>query len=243
MRTLQLPLLLTLLAVPAFAQQATYYKLSTGTGFVINNDGHVVTNEHVVQGCQSISILTAAGEKSATLVAADADTDLAVVKTAFIPKNFAPLRLNIDRLAVGDDVVVMGYPGTQGANGQATYKRSRVTGLLGPNGQEGWIQLTRAAEHGNSGGPVLDTSGNVIGVVRGMALTYRAGANGQPEGQPVSGFDIAITLPILQNFLRRHSIGFYQTYTGGLQDSDNRIAEDGREFIVSIRCVQGTETH
>ena len=114
-------LLLPLLLAPTLAfagPQMVTYKLSSGTGFVVNNEGHVITNEHVVQHCQSISILTPKGQVAATLVAADAKRDLAVLKTGFISPYTAPLRWNIAELKVGDPVVVMGYPGQQGATGR-----------------------------------------------------------------------------------------------------------------------------
>jgi hypothetical protein len=116
-----------LFATPALAQQTVLYKISSGTGFVVNNEGHVITNAHVVKACKSISILTAKGEEQAELVAADSTQDLAVLKTGYISPYNAPLRWNIRDLKVGDPVVVMGYPGQEGSTGHYKFKKSTIT--------------------------------------------------------------------------------------------------------------------
>lgn len=240
MRLLPL-LLIALLASGAHAQQVTFYKLSAGTGFVINNDGNVVTNAHVVRGCQSISILTPLGEESAEIVSADTGQDLAVLKTHYISRTIAPMRWNIADLHVGDNVAVIGYPGQLGANGKAQVKKTRVTSLRGPAGDTKWIQLASVAAHGNSGGPVLDMSGNVIGVISGMALTYKVDEHGQPMGPAVGRTDVVITLAALQDFLHEHGIGFYESATGGTAASDGVITQGAHNFIVPVRCVQDIE--
>jgi len=234
-------LLLTLLAAPAFAQQTIIYKISSGTGFVVNNDGHVVTNEHVVRGCQSISILTPKGEEQASLVATAPEHDLALLKTAYISPTTAPLRWNISDLRVGDGVVVMGYPGQEGSTGHSQYKKTNVTSLKGPTGEDQWIQLASVAAKGNSGGPVLDGSGNVIAVISGMAMTYRVDASGKPIGDAVGKSDVAITLAALQDFLRAHAVNFYESTSGSIAYGDGVLRDNARNFIVPVRCIQDVE--
>ncbi len=232
---------LTLLAAPAFAQQMVYYKISSGTGFVVNNDGHVVTNEHVVRNCKSISILTPKGEEQASLVAVADGYDLALLKTAYVSKTTAPLRWNISDLRVGDGVVVMGYPGQEGSTGQYQYKKTSVTSLKGPTGEDQWIQLKSVASKGNSGGPVLDGSGNVIAVISGMAITYRVGADGNPVGDAVGKSDVAITLSALQDFLRQHAVSFYESTSGAIAYGDGVLRDNARNFIVPVRCIQDVQ--
>jgi serine protease Do len=236
-----LPLLLTLLTAPAFAQQTIYYKISSGTGFVVNNDGHVVTNEHVVRGCKSISILTPKGEEQASLVATAPGLDLALLKTAYLSPTTAPLRWNIGDLRVGDGVVVMGYPGQEGATGHYQYKKTSITSLKGPTGEDQWIQLASVAAKGNSGGPVLDGSGNVIAVISGMAMTYRVDASGNPVGNAVGKSDVAITLAALQDFLRGHGASFNESASGTIAYGDSTLRDNARNFIVPIRCIQDIE--
>jgi S1-C subfamily serine protease len=233
--------LIVCLLLPALAnaQQTINYKISSGTGFVINNDGHVVTNNHVVRGCKSISVLTPKGEEAATLIANDSTRDLAVLKTSYISQVSAPLRWNINELKVGDSVVVMGFPGQEGAEGHSKYQKTAITALKGPTGEDGVLQLKSVAAKGNSGGPVLDGAGNVIAVISGMALTYRVDAStGNLSHQPIGKSDIAITLDALRDFLRQHGIGFYESASGLVMHGDSYLQENAAHFILPVRCVQ-----
>lgn len=232
---------LLLLAPIAFAQgqpvHTITYKLSSGTGFVINNEGHVVTNKHVVKDCRSISILTLRGESQATLVAEDEERDLAVLKTTYIPQRYAPLRFNLDSLRVGDRVSILGFPGSQGANGYAQFRNTTIKSLHGPTGENFWIQLTSVTQHGNSGGPVLDESGHVIAVLSGVALAYLADKTGQATGSVVGKSDVAITLPALRDFLREHAISFYESDSSPVGIGEATLRDDAQHFIVPVRCV------
>lgn len=230
-------LLLTLAFTEAQAQQLVTYSLSSGTGFVINNDGNVVTNNHVVKECRGISVLTPSGEQKATLVANDPEQDLAVLKTQYIPRHYASLRWNISALKVGDPVVLMGFPGRDGSRGLSQYRNSHVLGLKGPGGESRFIQLESVAAKGNSGGPVLDDSGNVIAVIAGVAMTFRADASGQPVGEKVAQADVAITLDALQEFLHQHGVSFYETASEGVGLSDAELREHAAHYILPVHCI------
>lgn len=229
-------------APPSLAQTYIYYKYTSGTGFIVNNEGNVITNAHVVRNCKSISILTPRGEEDAKLVDADTKNDLAVLKTAYIAKGLAPLRWNISDLRVGDSVVMLGYPGREGSKGQESYKKTRIVSLKGPAGEAQWLQLKSVAEHGNSGGPVLDSSGNVIAVITGIAQIYNADEQGHPVGSMLSQSDIAITLPALQEFLRLRGISFYESGSSGASYDDSRLHDEALDYTVPVRCITSTET-
>ena len=141
---------------------------ATGSGFVLDEEGHIVTNAHVVEGATSLSVRFADGDEvSATLVGADPSTDLAVIDVDLPASELEPLALaDESTVEVGDDVVAIGSP--FGLAGTVT------TGIVSaldrtieaPNGYaiDGAIQTDAAINHGNSGGPLLDASGEVIGV-------------------------------------------------------------------------------
>ena len=233
-------LCLALLSTPAHAE-TTYLRISAGTGFVINPNGNVVTNAHVVRGCQSIAMHTEHGDLPATLVASDTDHDLAVLNVPGLSATpMAPMRWNISDLKIGDAVTMIGFPGQEGVDGHYTVKKTTVKSLEGPTGEPLWIQLESVAQHGNSGGPVLDSGGNVIGVISAMTQTYRVAQDGHAEPELVSSSDVAITLSTLQDFLRRNSVGFYESSSGLVAYSDNAIEDQALKFIVPVRCVQGT---
>lgn len=233
MRVVFLCGLLGLLAAPALAQQ-TYIKSAFGTGFYINREGHLITNDHVVRGCQQITVKGPQGDTPATLVANDAKNDLAVLKIDARPQSIAPLRWNIRELKVGDGLYLYGFPGENGVRGMSTFAKTTVLGMQGPTGEPHWLQLQHAANHGNSGGPVLDGSGNVIAVITGNLRMER-----QSDGVLVKEVDYAVTLAALQDFLRQHRIGFYQYTSGQAAKADAIIARDAAQFVFRVQCVQG----
>lgn len=227
------------LGFPAFAQQQ-YIKYSSGTGFFVSREGHVITNAHVVKACQRISLQTPQGEVPAELVAADRERDLAVLKTSSTPQEIASLRWNISDLQVGAQLWLYGFPGEAGANGRSSFARTKLVGMEGPGGNPLWLQLQNAAQHGNSGGPVLDASGNVIAVITGIAETYRPAET--PGGQMtfLGSTDVAITLAALEDFLRQNRVPFYGASSGLVGYAEPILERNAARFTFPVRCVQGT---
>lgn len=139
-----------------------------GSGFVIDTAGHIVTNYHVIDGAETIQVSFSNKDTlPARLVGADASTDLAVLKVDAGSGAFTPLALaDSDRVRVGDPVVAIGNP--------FGLERTVTTGIVSalqravraPNGYtiDEVIQTDAAINQGNSGGPLLDAAGKVIGV-------------------------------------------------------------------------------
>jgi len=139
-----------------------------GTGFVYDTQGHIVTNQHVVDGATNITVTFADGSTyKATLVGQDASTDLAVIKIDALASRLHPVTLgDSDKVEVGDGVVAIGDP--FGLDNTVT---SGIVSALGreitaPDNSpiENAIQTDAAINHGNSGGPLFDLRGEVIGV-------------------------------------------------------------------------------
>ena len=220
--------------------EVIYMRVSAGTGFFVNKNGHLVTNAHVVQNCQSINILTPVGERPAELVAVDRQHDLALLRVADMGGAAnAPLRWNISDVHVGDVVNLIGFPGQAGANGRYTARKTSVVSLEGPASEPLWIQLASVAQKGNSGGPVLDNSGNVIAVVSGIAQTYRVARTGTIDGPPIGQSDIAITLATLRDFLNQNGVSYYESNSGLVAYSDSTLERNALSFIAPVRCIQG----
>jgi putative serine protease PepD len=139
-----------------------------GSGFVYDEDGHIVTNQHVVAGASSVSVSFWNGtELKATLVGTDPSTDLAVLHVNASRSLLEPLRLaNSSAVEVGDPVLAFGSPfGLEGTvtSGIVSALHREMTA---PNNYviTDTIQTDAAINHGNSGGPLLDREGRVIGV-------------------------------------------------------------------------------
>ena len=213
---------------------------SAGTGFFIDRNGALITNAHIVRQCQSINVLTKAGERPATLTAIDSEHDLALLQVKDMGGSLAaPLRWNISDLKIGDPVYVIGFPGSAGVEGQYTFKNTEVASFQGPLGEPVLIQLGGVVQKGNSGGPVLDGTGNVIAVVTGMALTYATDESGVVQPKLIRQSDVAIPLAPLQDFLKKNAVTYYELASGNGSYSADILTRNALQFTVPVRCVQG----
>ncbi|HEY2937768.1 MAG TPA: trypsin-like peptidase domain-containing protein [Gaiellaceae bacterium] len=139
-----------------------------GSGFVYDDKGDIFTNQHVIGGADSVTVKLADGSTyKATVVGSDASTDLAVVKIDAPASALHPLQLaDSSKLSVGDGVVAIGSPfGLQGSvtSGIVSALHREISA---PDSSpiEDAIQTDAAINHGNSGGPLLDLQGSVVGV-------------------------------------------------------------------------------
>ena len=134
-----------------------------GSGFVISEDGYIVTNNHVIESADEIIIEFFSGEElEAKVVGRDANTDIALLKVeASKPLPFVKFG-NSDEMRVGDWVVAMGNPLGQGFSVSAGIVSQRNRALQGA--YDDYIQTDAAINRGNSGGPLFNLDGDVIGV-------------------------------------------------------------------------------
>ena len=176
---------------------------ATGTGFVVDGKGHIVTAAHVVEGASSISVKFQDGTtRTAKVLGTDEATDVAVLAVDPSGLTLHPLALGSSAsLAIGDQVAAIGDP--------FTYDRSLSTGVVSgldrtisaPNGftVAHAIQTDAALNPGNSGGPVLDASGRVIGIVDQIAT------NG--SSQTSSGVGFAVPIDLVRSELSKLEAG------------------------------------
>ncbi len=134
-----------------------------GSGFVISEDGYIVTNNHVIQGADEIRVEFYSGEELvANVVGTDPNTDLALLKVdTDRPLPFVPWGAS-DNMRVGDWVMAMGNPLGQGFSVSAGIVSARGRALSGSF--DDYIQTDAAINRGNSGGPLFNLDGEVIGV-------------------------------------------------------------------------------
>jgi len=139
-----------------------------GSGFVYDTSGHIVTNDHVVDGASSITVRFTNGKTyKATLVGADASDDLAVIKVDAPASQLSPLTLgDSSKVAVGDGVVAIGSPFGLENTVTSGIVSALHREMTSPNNFtiDDSIQTDAAINHGNSGGPLLNTEAQVIGV-------------------------------------------------------------------------------
>jgi len=145
----------------------------SGSGFVIDKDGHIVTNNHVVEDADEVRVTFFDGTVGvAKIIARDADSDLAVIKVDMDPERLVPLEFgDSDTLRVGQRVIAIGNPwdlgGTMTVGIVSALGRTlpgRITPDLSRYSIPDLIQTDAAINPGNSGGPLVDSMGRVVGV-------------------------------------------------------------------------------
>jgi len=141
-----------------------------GTGVVIKDDGTILTNFHVIAGAKKLKVTFFDGtEAVAIVVGVQPEKDLAVIKPQKIPDDLEPAILgSSQQLLPGDQVVVVGFPFGIGPSVSAGVVSGLNRQFKSPDGNQalsGLIQFDAAANPGNSGGPLVNMSGEVIGIV------------------------------------------------------------------------------
>lgn len=143
----------------------------SGTGWALGN-GYVVTNNHVVEGARTITIKGIDGDLntgySAEVVATDKTNDIAVLKikdSRFYGFGTIPYAISSRIAEKGEGIFVLGYPMTQVLGNEVKYTAGEINSLTGFQGDVATYQISAPVTHGNSGGPMFDSKGNVIGIV------------------------------------------------------------------------------
>lgn len=175
---------------------------SLGTGFVYNDEGYIITNQHVVEGQQKMEVDFPNGFKAfATLVGIDPDSDIGVIKVDAPAEELHPLTLgDSSQLKVGQTVIAIGNPfglsGTMTTGIVSALGRTLPANRAAENGSffssSDQIQTDAAINPGNSGGPLFNLNGEVIGINRAIR-TDAANAGGEPVNSGI-GFAIAINI-------------------------------------------------
>jgi serine protease Do len=149
--------------------------ITGGTGFLIDSKGYLVTNAHVVKGAQHVAVQSGNGKDlRAKVIYSDIDRDIAILK--IIDKNYKPLSsipYSIKRNSgdLAESIFTLGYP-----RNDIVYGNGYIASKTGPDGDTLSCQITIAANKGNSGSPVLNKNGEVIGILSKKENTIEGAA-------------------------------------------------------------------
>lgn len=172
--------------------------LSTGTGFFISNNGYVLTNSHVIEGASTISIILNGRSVAATLVDHDSNNDIALLKVDRVVEGL-PIELKT-KTKQGTEIAVLGYPniGLQGNEQKATF--GYINANSGIQGDTRYFQISSPIQPGNSGSPMVNDQGVVIGIAS-ASLNQSAAikATGTLAQNVNYAVKIAYALPMLIN--------------------------------------------
>ena len=159
-----------------------------GSGFVINNDGLVVTNAHVVQGLSTVEVRFTGGRTyMGSVLGVDEVADVALLDVRAF-RSLKPVTLgDSDEIMVGEDVIVMGFPLGDTLGASPTITRGIVSAKRPSRSDVTLLQTDAAINPGNSGGPLLGRDGRVVGV--NTSKLFRA-----DDGRPVEGIGLAVSI-------------------------------------------------
>ncbi|MBV9564962.1 MAG: trypsin-like peptidase domain-containing protein [Bradyrhizobium sp.] len=205
----------------------------SGTGFAISAGGHVVTNHHVIDGCSGDIRGNLGGEAPVTLrlVSKDASNDLALLQApSGTFKEFARIR---DRaIHSGDAVVAIGYPFRGLLSSDFTVTTGIVSSLSGPLNDTRFLQISAAVQPGNSGGPLLDGSGQITGVVAAKLDAIRVA---RATGSIPENINFAIKTGALRDFLDNSAVA-YETAEPKGELKTSEITDKARAYTLLISC-------
>ncbi len=205
----------------------------SGSGFYVDNDGHLVTNAHVVKGCSALRVMPDALE--AQLVTQDKVNDLALLKVD-VESNSAGVIRRGDPLR-GEEIIVAGFPYRGELSSGIHITPGHISSLAGVKDDPNVIQITAAVQPGNSGGPLLDRSGNIAGVVVSKinSLYFAKKYNDIPQN-----ISFAIRSRLLREFLDKQNITYE---TAELQDrkETTQISKIAEAIAVVVECNADTK--
>ena len=205
---------------------------SSGTGFLVS-PGLLVTNQHVVSGCKKLDVLSADGRRSAVILDADESVDLALLRVTGIGGSAATLR-RAGSLRLGEPAYVFGFPLSGLLSEGGNFTNGVVSSLKGLRDSASEFQMTTPVQPGNSGGAVLDSSGNVIGVVVGK---LNAAAVARTTGDIPQNVNFAVSLNALRAFLDHNKVNIRSVERGSPIDA-TQLATLARAMSHRILCSE-----
>lgn len=209
---------------------------ATGSGILLNTRGQVLTNNHVIEDCRRLTVqLPGAPLTDAAAIAADAPNDLAVVRIsgAVDAEGYAAFR-DGRSIRLADDVIAIGYPLTGLLSSQVKVTTGSVSALAGLYDDTRHMQISVPVQPGNSGGPLVDLAGNVVGVITSK---LDAVAVAEATGDIPQNINFAIKSLVARSFLDANDVEY------ALAPSDTLLppadaAELARRFTVLIACYE-----
>ena len=211
--------------------------VASGSGFVVSNEGHILTNHHVLAECNSQTFQVRGGAAvEASLVATNIPTDLALLQADI---DIEPVRFRSGRgVRLGDEVVVYGFPLTGDLSSQGNLTNGIISALSGLDDDLSRLQMNAEIQPGNSGGPVMDRNGQVVGVVVESASEefFR-----QMRGTEVQNVNFAIRNAMALAFLDTNNVDYNMGWPISSEASEMSvadIAQQAQDFTGIIQCYR-----
>jgi cyclophilin family peptidyl-prolyl cis-trans isomerase len=191
----------------------------SGSGFFVSKDGHVITNYHVIEGCDINKLSFKGSQTEVKVLAVDKVNDIAILKSNAKPEIVFPV--SNEDVSLLEDVIVAGFPlGKQISSAIKTHK-GVVTALAGAGDNYSFFQTDAAINQGNSGGPIINQKGNVVGI---------AVATWVEEG--VQGVHFGIKSSTLKTFASANDLSFASPNYRELSNKDlGKLITKGTVYV------------
>jgi S1-C subfamily serine protease len=213
---------------------AAKHGTATGTGMILTVNGHIVTNNHVVDACTELTV-TRPGEPAvtATMVVRDEANDLALLKASIAIAEADVGRLRLGRpVPAGERIAVFGFPLSNALSSNGNIVEGNVAAVSGLGNDTASLQISAPVQPGNSGGPLLDFSPAIVGVVN---ATIDPITVAKLVGTLPQNVNFAIKANVLATFLESHSVP-YEVAASAPQLDLVGVASAARKFTVLITC-------
>ena len=205
-------------------------RASSGTGFAVANGAFVITNFHVVNGCTTVNI-TNVGYGLVKIT--DPRSDVAIITPERAVKASLRFRSRYSQLKLGEEIIVIGFPLKGLLSSSPIITTGIVSSLSGIQDDATRLQITAPIQPGNSGGPVLDRAGNVVGIAVSKLNALKLAPL---IGDIPQNVNFAIAFSIVASILDKYSV----KYQSGIFDKVRPISEivsDTTDAVVSIECL------
>ena len=204
-----------------------YSVAGTGSGYLVDKNGHVVTNEHVVNGC---SVITTGKNNTAELLRADASNDIAIIKTSDTEK-YRPMSFADKDPALGQRIFVSGFPLNQILE-NLNFTSGTVSSEVGLMQNINQFQFTAPIQPGNSGGPILNEYGGIIGM---SVATVSNKKFEEMLDTLVQNINFGIRQSSIQSLLDQEGIN-YKKGNPNWFENEEKVAKEAKSGTVLIKC-------
>jgi len=199
---------------------------ASGSGFFVSKSGHIISNHHVIEGCDTTKLTFKGKEVEADVLAVDKMNDLAILKANLIPNQVYSVATEDAGLL--EDIIIAGYPLGKKVSAAIKTSKGSVTALAGYGDNYSEFQTDAALNQGNSGGPIMNQKGNVIGVA---VANY-----GKKAG--VESFNFGIKSSTLKTFASANGLTFLPPNNRDLSNKDlGKLITDGTVYLECFMTV------
>ena len=202
---------------------------SFGSAFAVREDGHLVTNAHVVRECGRVVVK---GFGKAVVRSKNDELDLAVLSIPGV-KGLRAAPIADDDAVLAEDVFAFGFPLPNTLGEELGFSRGSVSAEVGLRAERRQFRMTAAVQPGNSGGPLLDNEGRVIGIVTSKLNAMRIA---QETGDIPQGMNFAVKASTLRDYLEESSLTVPLVARTKRPQLTPLIAKNARHFTYQVLC-------